>query len=63
MCVGGQTPEIRDKIIKSMNINSPQFNLCTGKALSKLNYQNPKESEITLQPGSRPIPNTNLKNI
>lgn len=34
-------------MIKSMNIKSPQFNLCTGKELSKLNYQSPKDHIAT----------------
>lgn len=50
-------------MIKSININSPQSNLYREKELGKLNYQSPNESEITLQPGSRLIPNMNLEYI
>lgn len=45
--------------MKSMNIN-PQAVLFMWEEIGKLNYQNPKESEILLQLGSKPIPTTDL---
>lgn len=55
--------EIRDKMVKFMNTNSPQFNLYKGKELGKLNYQSPRKSQIMLQSESRPIPSMNLEYI
>ena len=48
-------------MMKSMNTNSPHFNLYKEKELGKLNYHSAKEREIILQPGSKPISNIGLE--